>query len=109
MWAVKWGPKSGQTVSDGEFLAKIAQKEGIVSSAIRDQPHLDIAEQWLWVGFQTLHMSRPSTGFGPGPIPLSEIVAYVELMQIAPGDDRQEFMQIMRTLDKTYLQQVTKK
>lgn len=106
---MKWGPKAGQKVSDGEFLSRLAEKEGIVATAVKEQPKLDIVEQFYWEAFIMLHLSRPSTGFGPGPIPLTEIKAFTELMEIPKGDDLYDFVRVVRKMDRAYLEQVTKK
>ncbi len=54
-------------------------------------------------------MGRPSTGFGPGAILLSELSAYADIMQIATGDDRQDLMRLVRAMDRSYLDHVSKK
>lgn len=106
---MKWGPKAGQHTGDGDFLAKIAEQTGVVPTAIKERPTLDPTERPLWEAFHVLHASRASTGFGPGAIALSEIQAYAELMEIPAGEDRQELMRVIRTIDRTYLDLVSKK
>lgn len=46
-------------------------------------------------------------GFGPGSIPLTEMLAYADLMELS-REDRREFVQILRTMDRAYLEQVSK-
>lgn len=75
---------------------------------MKTRPVLDIVEAQFWEAFHTLHLSRASTGLGPGAIPLSEIRAYADLMQMPPGDVQQEFMRVMRAMDRAYLEQVTR-
>ena len=48
-------------------------------------------------------MARPQTMGGPGAIPLTEIVAYLQLWEIASLEARVVFMNRMRLLDRTYL------
>lgn len=98
-----WGPKAGQRQSDGAWLSKIASQTGKVPSAIEARPTLRAHERPLWEAFQCLQLSRPNTGFGPGAIPLSEIVTYAELVQMPIGDEREQFVQIIRTMDGAYL------
>jgi hypothetical protein len=63
----------------------------------------------FWEAFQLLQLSRPNTGFGPGAIPLSEIMTYAELMQMPIGEERQQLVQIIRAMDGVYLAWVREK
>ena len=53
--------------------------------------------------------SSASSSAGPipaldqGAIPLGEIVIYAELMQMPVGDEREQFVQIIRAMDGAYL------
>ena len=76
---------------------------GKVSSVVAARPGLLEYELPLWEAFQCLQLSRPNTGFGPGAIPLGEIVIYAELMQMPVGDEREQFVQIIRAMDGAYL------
>lgn len=67
----------------------------------RPQLHRDALE--YWEAFQVLHVSRANTGFGPGPILLSEIVAYTELMEIPMGEEQRQYMRLIRAMDRAYL------
>lgn len=100
---MKWGPKAGEKQSDGEWFRKLA-KEGVkIPEAVLHVPTLDRFELLYWEAFNTLHLSRAHTGFGPGAIPLSEIVTYAELMQMPVGEEREQFVQIVRSMDGAYL------
>ncbi len=96
-------------MSDGEFLAKIAAQTGKVPTAVARQPQLSRLEKPYWDAFQVLTLSRSNAGFGPGAIPLHEIIAYTELMQIPEGDERQELLHVIRAMDRSYLAYVSKK
>lgn len=104
-----WGPKAGQSVSDGEFLSKLAKETGVVPHAIANRPMLNQLERPLWHAFHTLHAGRTSNGFGANPIPLQEIVCYAELLGHPAGDEQIEFVQIIRAMDSAYLNFVRKK
>lgn len=56
-----------------------------------------------------MHLSRANTGFGPGAIPLSELMVYAELTQMPVGEEREEFVQILRAMDGAYLDYVSHK
>lgn len=100
---MQWGPKQGARQSDGEWLSKIAAQTGARPTAVVSRPQLHPHELPYWDAFNTLHLSRANTGFGPGAIPLSEIVTYAELMEMPTGEVRQEFVAIMRAMDGAYL------
>ena len=46
---------------------------------------------------------------GPGAIPVSEIIAYLDLHGIADAEDRREFAWLIRQMDDAYLDEVAKK
>lgn len=77
--------------------------------AFLDRPSLSEEAVPFWRAFQFLHMSRPNTGFGPGAIPLSEMLGYADLMQLPTGEIREEFAYVLRTLDGAYLDWVREK
>ena len=56
----------------------------------------------------TLSSSRP-IGFAPGSIPLSEILAYCDLVGISGQDDRLEFVEIIQSMDRVVLDYHAKK
>ncbi len=58
---------------------------------------------WLhrYIGaFSILSSSRPSSGFGVSPIPLSEIKNYCDICDI---DDTQDFMKYIKSMDNVFL------
>lgn len=105
---MKWGPKPGEKVSNGQFLERLAQADGIESSATKTRPSLDTIESHYWSCYQLLHGARGSNGFGPTPIQISEIVVYAEHLRMS-DDERQDFVHIMTTLDRNFLELVRKK
>ena len=90
-------------MSDGEWLGKLAEQTGKIPDAIAARPGLQPHELPLWEAFQLLQLSRPNTGFGPGAIPLSEIMVYAELMQMPIGEEREQLVQVIRAMDRAYL------
>jgi hypothetical protein len=53
--------------------------------------------------YQLLHLSRAVLFDGPGAIPLSEIAAYCDLMDIREPAEREDLMTMIRRLDSGYL------
>jgi hypothetical protein len=107
-WSLRWGPKAGETVSAGDWLSKITAQTGRVFKELEARPTLQAHELPFWEAFQVLQLSRPNTGFGPGAIPLSEMLVYAELMQMPIGEDREQFVQTIRAMDGAYLTWVRK-
>lgn len=106
---MKWGPKAGGKLSDGEWLAKLGKQRGKMPQAIVERPELEPHELPYWDAFTTLHLSRANTGFGPGAIPLSEIVAFCDLMQIPIGEPRAQLVQTIRAMDAAFIEQARTK
>lgn len=87
---------------------RLAQETGQTSTAVATRPDLDVVEAWYWEAYQLLHASRVQTGFGPGSIPLTEMLAYAEVKGMS-SESRQDFIEVMRAMDRVYLEQVSKK
>ncbi len=68
---------------------------------LSDMPDLDedldpLLDAWYWLDFR-----RPRTGFGPVPITTSQMVTWMDEYGME-GWSRQEFMQIMDILDRSF-------
>ena len=71
--------------------------------ALQNRPTLS---QWVseyWGAFQVLSGSRAAGQGGIGPIPLSEIVAYMECIYLHDVDDRLVFITMIQGLDSVYV------
>ena len=90
-------------MSDGEWFSKLAAQGEKVPNSFAARPGLHHHERPFWDAFQFLHPSRPNTGFGPGAIPLGELIVYAELMQMPVGGEREQFVSILREMDVAYL------
>lgn len=55
----------------------------------------------MWEAFNFLSSSR-NVGFSLGAIPLSEIKAYCEMFAIV-GEEREDFLVLLRALDDEYM------
>lgn len=64
------------------------------------EPVLPYEMQWIWDGFTILNTSR-QLGFDMGPIPISEVDAYVRLFEVP---DVEIFVACIRAADAMYLQ-----
>ena len=70
--------------------------------ALDRRPELNADLAFAWEAFQILHASR-AQGFGFGPIPLSEVLAYFEAFAIDDLDEREELLTLIQQLDREYL------
>lgn len=79
------------------------KKDGISTSSIPDPPDLypDLAE--TFAAFFELSAGRQFNETGVQPLPLSEILAYMNDRRILDLDDRVEFQRLIRAMDGKYL------
>ena len=76
--------------------------------ALQNRPTLN---QWVseyWEAFQVLSGSRMIHQGGVGPIPLSELVAYMDATYLIDVDDRLRFIKMMQALDNVYVSHVNR-
>lgn len=77
--------------------------------ALRNRPTLN---QWVadyWNAFQLLSGSRTAHQGGIGPIPLSELVAYMEATYLHDIEERLKFIRMIQSLDRVYVKHVNDK
>ena len=85
------------------------QSGGMEVQALQNRP---VLTQWVidyWNGFQLLSGSRAVHQGGVGPIPLSEIVAYLEAIYILDVDERLKTIMMIQSLDSVYVVHVNEK
>ncbi len=90
-----WGARS-------TWLEKIAEETGRPVPALDSKPEVPEDLLWVWEAWWHLAGSRPSSGFGPLPIPISEILAYCEFLGFRSLDNRAFLLRIVRVLDEEY-------
>ena len=79
------------------------QAGGMEVKALENRP---ILTQWVadyWNGFQILSGSRAIHQGGIGPIPLTEMVAYMEATYLYDVDERLKFITMIQALDSVYV------
>ena len=77
--------------------------------ALKNRPRLNMWTIEYWEAFQTLSSSRTLHQGGIGPIPLSEMVAYMDATYLIDVDDRLRFITMMQALDKVYVKHINEK
>ena len=74
--------------------------------ALKNRPALS---QWVieyWEAFQNLGNSRTMQQGGVGPIPLTEIVAWMDVIYLRDVDERMRTVRMIQSLDKVYCKHV---
>lgn len=77
--------------------------------ALQNRPQMT---QWVieyWEAFQTLGNSRIPHQGGIGPIPLTEIVAYMDAIYLYDVDERLRMIKMIQSLDRVYMKHVNDK
>jgi hypothetical protein len=85
------------------------QSGGVEVQALQNRPSLT---QWVldyWNGFQVLSGSRSIHQGGVGPIPLTEIVAWMEAIYLRDVDERLKTIRMIQSLDSVYVMHVNDK
>jgi len=59
----------------------------------------------VWHAFAVLSTARTSNGFGPNPIPVSEILVTADFFEIDPADA----LYLIQGLDSVFLEEASKK
>jgi hypothetical protein len=85
------------------------QHGGMEIEALKNRPSLN---QWVheyWEAFHILSGSRMTHQGGIGPVPFSELVAYMQCIGMQDVDDRLKFIKMIQGLDNVYVLYVNEK
>jgi hypothetical protein len=77
------------------------RKRGHHVQALADWPDVYDDLAFVWKAFWDLSRARP-TGFGPAPIPPSDILAWMQIYQLPP-DQRAEFYELLTAMDEEWM------
>lgn len=91
-WTLKWG----EHVKAFELQSK---KTGIVAGPMKNRPRLKAEDVVYYNAFQTCSASRPPGMSGASAIPISEILAYLQLVGIALREERVKYLHLIQELD----------
>lgn len=78
---------------------EIAEGQGVTPKALLDRPQLLPGSDFYMTAYQELQTER-SIGMALGPIPWSSIVSYAKSSGITDEDDIQDFLTIIRALER---------
>lgn len=85
------------------------QDGGMEIAALQNRPVLN---QWVseyWEAYHFLGSSRAIHQGGVGPIPLTEIVAYMDAIYLRDVDERLRMITMIQSLDRVYVKHVNDK
>jgi len=85
------------------------QDGGMEVAALKNRPRLN---QWVadyWEAFHVLGGSRIVHQGGVGPIPLTEIVAYMDTVYLRNVDERLKMIKMIQSLDNVYVKHINAK
>lgn len=101
---LKWNLKWGKEIST---LLEIEKSTGIKPQALQTKPDLDVRCLKYWEGFWVLSRSRgmisTAAAASPAPIPVSEVLAYLNLLYESSVMERIKFLRFMQLMDTEYL------
>jgi hypothetical protein len=80
-----------------------AKKTGVKPAPLLTRPKLKYQDVEYFEAYEALASGRPPGFTGPGAIPVSEILAYVNLVGIASRDARLKYLRLIQAMDQTYL------
>lgn len=77
------------------------EEQGLSTPALDNREEIPDDLMPIWEAFLKLHAARP-VGWGAAPLPVADIIAWLELHQI-PTDDREEYYELISELDAAWL------
>lgn len=77
--------------------------------SLEERPKLSMWVQEYWDAFQVLSGSRIVHQGGIGPIPLTEMVAYMDATYLGDVDERLKFIRMIQSLDSIYVKHINEK
>ncbi|WP_244388284.1 phage tail assembly chaperone [Pyramidobacter piscolens] len=82
--------------------------EGTDVKALRDKPVLYPELEYVWNAFATLSGCRQFSIVGAGAIPVSEVLAYCDLMKIGDVEERSDILYLIQAMDNVFLSEINK-
>jgi len=76
--------------------------EGKPTPAMDNRPELYEDLQDVWLAFSELNQGR-SYGFGPNPISMRDIQAWLAMSDITDADEKMDFLYLIRAMDVAWL------
>lgn len=84
-------------------------ESGVVPEALANRPRPTEWTAEYYAGFMLIIDSRSTGMGGVGSVPLSEVVALLDVLQVDDQDDRELWARMMRVLDNVYVKHYSDK
>jgi hypothetical protein len=78
--------------------------EGKAVPSLDNEPVLFERSKWLWRAWLVLNARRVRTDSGPQPVPMSEMLSYVQYEDITEEWRREALLETMGALDGLYME-----
>ena len=82
---------------------KALKASGVDAKFLQDQPEVEAFHHFLWSGWACLNMQRGSDDGKPQPLQLRDIEAYLNLTGRMDEDDREDFLDVVLSLDFIFM------
>lgn len=90
-------------------MLKIEADTGVTPRALLEKPMLTGRTVLFWSAYQDLHNCRTYGMESANPIQVSEIKAYLDIIQVLGVDDRMEYFRHIKTMDTMFFEHVNAK
>lgn len=77
---------------------------GVTPSGLAERPVVHQEDRPYLDGFWALARGRAHGQFGPSPIPVTEVQAYLALVKECGVDERMKFLRLVQKMDTVYLE-----
>ncbi len=84
-------------------MRQVETDTGSTPEALRTKPPLSSGGMALLQAFNILDSARQLYEGGPQALPVSEVLAYLEIAKVDGVEDRMLFLNMVKTLDVIYL------
>lgn len=92
-----------------DTLMEMQETMGIAPRGLADRPALNNNDLPYLDGFRHLGRGRAYGQFGPMPITISDVQAYLSLIKEEEVGERLRFLNVVQAMDSTYLAHASKK
>ena len=93
----RWGPHLNHL--------RQAQKLGMEVTALNTMLELAVHLNPIADAFLVLDRARTSNGYGPNPLPVSEILGYLDFLGITEYDETDEWLRLIQCLDRVVIEE----
>lgn len=101
-WTLKWG-------AEVRVLQEFEESTGITPQGLLERKRLEAGGVRYWEAFWAVGSGRGSGLESPHPIPVSEVKAYLEMIEESSIVERLKYLRLIRSLDNVFLEHTRNK